>query len=146
MGKRGGKKNYKKDTGIAPVKAPRENHIISATKTEIFSGPMPHPEILAQYDNIIPGSANRILCMVENQQTHRMGMEKKYLESDIAITKRGQVFGLAIALCLIIGGGVLIYSGKDIQGFTAILISGGVLITNYLTSSNAKKKNVSKKE
>lgn len=146
MGKRGGKKKFKKETGITPAKTAERRQIISATKTEFYSGPLPKPEYLAQYDNIVPGAADRILTMVESQQTHRMGLEQKYLESDIAITKRGQVFGLIIAISLIIAGAVLIYFGKDIQGFGALLLAGGMLITNYLTSSSAKKKNVTKKD
>ena len=33
-----------------------------------FSGPVPPPEILAQYDQVLPGAADRILQMAEREQ------------------------------------------------------------------------------
>lgn len=36
-----------------------------------FSGPIPHPDLLAQYDQIIPNGADRILLMAEAQSRHR---------------------------------------------------------------------------
>jgi uncharacterized membrane protein len=41
-----------------------------------FSGPIPHPELLAQYDQIIPKGADRILKMAERQSEHRQYLEK----------------------------------------------------------------------
>lgn len=36
-----------------------------------FSGPLPPPQILGQYDEVLPGAAERILRMAEKQQDHR---------------------------------------------------------------------------
>lgn len=36
-----------------------------------FSGPIPPPAILHQYDAVIPGAAERILKMAEEQSKHR---------------------------------------------------------------------------
>ncbi len=35
-----------------------------------FSGPLPPPEVFAKYEQILSGSADRILKMAENQSTH----------------------------------------------------------------------------
>ena len=37
------------------------------TRTEISIGPIPPPQILQQYNNIIPNAAERILRMTEKQ-------------------------------------------------------------------------------
>ena len=63
-----------------------------------FSGPLPHPAILAKYDEIVPGSADRIIKMAENQSIHRRDMEKMVIKSDIINSKLGLVFGLIIGL------------------------------------------------
>ena len=44
------------------------------TYTEV-SGPIPSPQILQQYNNIVPGAAERIIRMAEKQSDHRMALE-----------------------------------------------------------------------
>ncbi|MFH1760058.1 MAG: DUF2335 domain-containing protein [bacterium] len=41
-----------------------------------FSGPIPHPQILQKYNEIVPDAAARIIKMAENQATHRQDLEK----------------------------------------------------------------------
>lgn len=41
-----------------------------------FSGPLPPPQILGQYDEVLPGAAERILRMAEKQQDHRIGVDQ----------------------------------------------------------------------
>ena len=50
--------------------------IIHAQHSEAFSGPIPPPDLLEKYNNIIPNGADRILAMAEQQQAHRQFMEK----------------------------------------------------------------------
>jgi len=47
----------------------------------LFSGPLPHPDTLKHYEKIIPGSAERILTMVEKQYNLKQELEEKYLEN-----------------------------------------------------------------
>ena len=41
-----------------------------------FSGPIPPPNIIKGYEEVLPGSADRILAMAEKQSNHRQEMEK----------------------------------------------------------------------
>ena len=41
----------------------------------MWAGPIPPPELLAEYDQVIPNGAERILSMAEKQSDHRMRME-----------------------------------------------------------------------
>ena len=43
--------------------------------TEGYSGPIPPPNALRLYEDILEGSANRIITMAENQSSHRQRME-----------------------------------------------------------------------
>jgi uncharacterized membrane protein len=58
-----------------------QNRPVKATsihaEVQQWSGPMPAPESLAKYEDIIPGSAERILVMAEKEQGHRHDMEEK---------------------------------------------------------------------
>lgn len=68
---------------------------------ESFSGPIPPPSILKQYEEMHPGSADRILKMAEKQADHRMALEKKAIGGQVDQSKRGQVFGFILALVCI---------------------------------------------
>lgn len=82
----------------------------------IRTGPLPTPEELFHYQQLIPGSADRIIAMAEREQAHRMNIEDMQSRSDIkhrdelVASQRqnaagvfrsdmaGQVLGAAVAL------------------------------------------------
>ncbi len=66
--------------------------------TQQFSGPLPHPDVLNRYDQIVPGAAERILIMAEEDAKHQRGIEKAALQSASSEARRGQIFGLIIGV------------------------------------------------
>jgi len=88
-------------------------------------GVLPPPEILAEYDKIVPGSAARILDAFEKQSEHRRALEIKAQEAQIADTRRGQIFGLVIGLTAIISGSVTAIYGSELAG--GFIGGGGVI-------------------
>lgn len=101
-----------------------------AESRTFFAGPLPPPEKLAQYNQIVPGAAERIIKMAEDQAAHRMELESKVINSDIMNSRIGLFCGFALGLVGMIGGVVLIYYGKTIVG-TAI--SGGTVASLAVT-------------
>lgn len=65
-------------------------------ETTLHIGPLPHPQTLRQYEDILPGSAGRIISLAETNITRRY--ERR---------KIGQYIGAAVALSSILVGGVL---------------------------------------
>lgn len=63
-----------------------------------FEGPIPPPETLQQYENVLPGSAERILKMVENQSLHRQEMEKRLIGARCRDSLWGIVAGVIAVL------------------------------------------------
>lgn len=100
-------------------------HGLAAVRQE-FSGPIPHPMLLQQYDQVIPGAAERILKMAENQSAHRMDLEKIVIRSDVTKSERGQVFGLGVAILGIIASIILGLAGHEIA---AGIIGGSDLVS-----------------
>lgn len=96
--------------------APSEIIKVVKAVSQEFSGPIPPPHILAGYDNVQAGFANRIVTMAEKEQSHRHVIEDKALSSSISIQKRGQIFALILSLFILGGSMFLIYSGKEISG------------------------------
>ena len=65
-----------------------------------FTGPLPHPQILAMYEEVLSGSAERILTMAEAQQAHRIKWEAQNTEVARSAQQgaiRGQHAAMAVA-------------------------------------------------
>jgi uncharacterized membrane protein len=86
-----------------------------------WSGPLPPPAALEQFERASPGAADRILTMAEQEEKHRHELERMMVSSEIKARNRGQALGFAIAAITLIGGIWLVYSGKDWPGLVAIL-------------------------
>ena len=67
--------------------------------SETYSGPLPHPAILQQYEAIQPGFAERLLRMAEREQDHQHEMEKASAEAAATSERRGTWSALIVALC-----------------------------------------------
>lgn len=80
------------------------------------SGPLPLPEILAKYDAIVPGAANRIIVMAENQSTHRIAIEKLAVSSRARDSIAGIVCALIVSVVTISVGGLVIIHGYQFSG------------------------------
>lgn len=57
-----------------PDLAPKIAHQI-VVEARSHSGPLPSPELLAEYDRILPGAAREIMDMAVREQTHRHASE-----------------------------------------------------------------------
>lgn len=93
-----------------------------------FSGPLPLPSLLAQYNEIIPNGAERIMVMAERQSAHRERLEARVVEGNVANQTRGSYFAFVIALVALLGGFSLIYEGKSGEGLAAIISSVSGLV------------------
>lgn len=111
---------------------------IMARKEE-YSGPIPHPDHLEKYEKILSGSANRILGMAENQSTHRQNIENKLLEAEIKYKNKGQNFGFIISIICIVGGIVMLFFGKNLQGLITLIGAVSMLISAFLYGNKNKK-------
>ncbi len=92
----------------APLEQSSDSHVISAfVKTEFLSAPLPPPNIMKGYDDIIPNGAERIMQMAEKEQdsqiTERTETRKDNKEiafKKINLIKRGQYMGYSLAVIL----------------------------------------------
>lgn len=81
-----------------------------------FSGPLPHPEILKGFEEVVPGSAERIIKMAEGQFLHRTTLESRVINSDIIRSKWGQILGFIIAIAGLSGSVIMVCFGKQVAG------------------------------
>jgi uncharacterized membrane protein len=110
-----------------------------------YSGPLPPPDALERYNQIVPGAAERIIAMAESQHAHRLGLERHVIESNVSAQKLGTILGFVVAMTAIIGGIWLIHEGKDAAGLASVLTSLGALVGVFLYSKHEQKKDLARK-
>ena len=76
-----------------------------------WSGPLPPPGALAQFNQIIPDGASRIMAMVEQEQAHRIANEMKELEATVSDFRRGHWLGGLLGVLSIAGAVFTAYIG-----------------------------------
>ena len=81
-----------------------------------FSGPLPPPEVLKKFDEVVPGSAERIIKLAEGQFAHRTELERKVIASDISSSKLGQILGFVIAIVGLVCSVIISIYGNQIAG------------------------------
>ena len=93
---------------------------------------MPHPQLLAQYNEALPNGADRIVRLTENQAAHRQAMES-----------RSQIFTFLIAMIALIGGIALIALGYSAEGLVPLVAAiaglGGLFVYREVRSRKAEK-------
>jgi uncharacterized membrane protein len=86
-----------------------------------FSGPLPHPSLLKQYNDCVPDGAERIIKMAENQSDHRRSLERMVVESNCRGDRIGQICGVSLAGLALVGAIVLMALGQSGPGITVML-------------------------
>ena len=104
---------------------------------EQYSSPIAHPRIIAGYERYLPGSADRILTMAEQQQSHRMKLEGRGQAAAIQRDKRGMYLGFILSLALMLISLAVILSGFDIAGLGMIAVSTVSLAGVFLYSRHS---------
>ena len=121
---------------------------------KMHSGPLPDPQTLRDYDDLIPGSAAEIIKMASDQASHRREMERASLESDSAARTRqievenariqgaimtdrlGMFFGWAIAASSVAAGVYAMVADK----YPAVTIAFlGLPIAGIITAIRKKR-------
>ncbi|HRV71641.1 MAG TPA: DUF2335 domain-containing protein [Thermovirgaceae bacterium] len=113
-----------------------------AIRHEEYSGILPRPGDFSGYESVLPGSAERILKMAEEQSMHRREMEKIVIRSRSRDSLCGIICGFLIGVTTVLSGAFCIIKGHPYPGTflgTAGLV-GLVGVFIYGTSSNRKER------
>lgn len=70
-------------------------------------GPLPAPADLEHYERVCPGAADRILKVMEREQTHRQELTQKIVETEAVNARRSLPIGGAVALLAVCGATIV---------------------------------------
>lgn len=108
-----------------------------------FHGPLPPPEILKEYQSILPGSPERFLNLVEKEQSHSHSKENLFLKNQIAQNWAGLIIGALLVAGFFYGAYSLAMAGHDtVAGiiFSCTIISIATIFVLHKRSNNGSKK------
>lgn len=106
-----------------------------------FSGPIPPPSIIKGYEEILPGSADRIIAMAEKQSLHRQDMERKMIYSESRDSLLGILFAFSLGIGCIIAAIVMVVTVPENSGAIAGSILGvtgiGSIIATFIRGTRS---------
>jgi uncharacterized membrane protein len=88
----------------------------AAFSASAYSGPLPSPEHLREYEDVLAGSADRILKMAEKQSDHRQEIEKIAVKGGSSRSWWGLWLGFAISVLVLGLSAGLVLSGYQVAG------------------------------
>jgi uncharacterized membrane protein len=88
------------------------------THLERYSGPLPHPQLLAQYQDVDPKATEWIFAAATREQENRHWCDREPLRR----SARAQWFAFIISVLVVFVGGLLIYFDKSAEGLATILV------------------------
>jgi len=109
------------------------------TDVGFFSGPLPPPEVLARYNEIVPNAADRILVMAEKQAEHRQFLERTVIKSDTRQSIVGLTLAAVLALVFGLGGIYLIATGHTTDGLVAMLAPLAAVIGVFVYADRSRR-------
>ena len=114
-----------------PEESKRE--LFYAEQYHLHQGPLPPPEQLEGYNNVILNGAERLMIMAEKQLDHRISLETKVVDNDIRNSKLGLILGFILQLSAIVGSIIVSIKQSMWEGLlvTVAIIAFGYFQLNF---------------
>lgn len=111
-----------------------------AVQATMYSGPVPPPDMLRDYDAIEPGRGARLMNLIEDQARHRMFLEKKVISADVWRSWAGLACGFVIALAFLGAGVHVIGLGHPVSGTTLSTTAIVGLVGTFVYGTQSQRK------
>jgi uncharacterized membrane protein len=98
-----------------------------------YSGPLPHPQILREFEEPHPGTAQRIFDNFFLQAQHRRDLELQVIQTDSFSQKFGAVAAAVVGFVGMSGGIWLAHEGRSLSGLSAIFATLASLVVHTST-------------
>ena len=115
--------------------SPVREEILSAQ----YSGPLPLPSSFREYDKVLPGSADRILKMAENEQNGRREWDKAALDGTLKENTRGQYLGAVLSVIFAVVAVILALLERELtaSAFAVACAASGIFSLQVLEAQAA---------
>lgn len=104
-----------------------------------FSGPLPAPETLREYEAIHPGAAELIFSSFKAQQEHRISLESNVVLGGSHRARVGQWLGFIVAMAFLGASTYLINNGHAVAGTILGTVDLVSLVAIFVTGAWQRK-------
>ncbi len=79
----------KKKNSVHPVTGQNNQTKITLQheQTQLYQGPIPPPDILQKFDDLVPGTAQQLIQLAVDESLHRRRIEQQTIDHNIAISQ-----------------------------------------------------------
>lgn len=91
-----------------------------------WQGPYPPPDVMKQYDDVVPNGAERLFLAFEEETKHRREMERLSLGFQGRDLVIGKVFALLFTICVLL---TIAYAIANDSPWVAAVLGAGMLTT-----------------
>jgi len=119
---------------------------VQMSQSMTFQGPIPPPEILRQYNDIIPDGADRILKMAEAQSAHRIELEAIVIKGDDRRADRGLTTGFTVCVLVLVLSFIIVMYGHDAAGTVLGTLDIASLVGIFVYGRRVKKKELERRD
>jgi len=129
--------------------------MVESQATQLYQGPIPHPDVLAKFDDRVPGTAVRLINLAVEESEHRRKMEETAMSANVQTQSRNvsiaeyqskavfrsdtisQILGAIVTTSCVVGAVYLASNGHE--GIAALLcaVPTGALIQSFFIKRNA---------
>lgn len=111
---------------------------------ERYSGPLPHPKILSGYEQILPGTADRIVAMAEREQEHRHDMQNKMMKTESRDSALGVFFAFILSIMCIVAAVIIVWKVPNAVGaLSSAFLGASGMISVIITFIKSTRRNSS---
>lgn len=135
MAKRRGQQQQPATTGPAS----QQRSVTVSQTASISMGPLPKPDDLARYEEIVPGAARAIIEMAQQQAGHRRELEHAVIFGDSRRSYLGLLLGFIVAMTLLVGAIVLGLNGHDAAAIALGTVDVASLLVAFVTGTISRR-------
>ena len=102
--------------------------------------------MIADYEAVVPGMAEKIVTAFEEQGRHRRTLEDLSIREQWRLAGRGQVFAFTLGLVALGFAGTAILFGREVSGLIGVVVSLGTLLTVFLVGKRGQNRELREKD
>jgi uncharacterized membrane protein len=129
-----------------PLPPGQPGQVVTVQQTvQGFTGPIPPPAVLAGYEAVLPGLADRLVTMAEQQSAHRQELERQVVNANIRHAEIGLWLGAAVAALLIIAAVLVTLAGYPETGAVIAAVDIVGVVTVFVLRQRAQNRELQNK-
>jgi uncharacterized membrane protein len=112
----------------------KNNPVVQSSQVT-YSGPLPTSAEFAGYERTLPGAADRVLAMAENEAVHRHQNEDKVITESLKLSHKGQIIGCAVVILSLAIVGLSIFFAQPTASIAPTIVAITGLASLFIGNS-----------